>query len=166
MITLSQRSNVETLTIAFFLLFFGYFAVITAHGALGAVRIGLFHLRARWMRDRARATAAQIAALGDPAPGPAAAFDRAVELEGRPGEPWEIELRDEHGSMGRLRVSGVRVEHLDAYRGGSNSLLGYLEATLSDVRLHLPDLRALPPTVSFVRRSRQICSGGGQSVRA
>src|SRR5690348_4106258 len=63
-VTLSQRSNVETLTIAFFLLFFGYFAVITAHGAIGAVRIGLFHLRARLMRDKARAQAAKIAALG------------------------------------------------------------------------------------------------------
>jgi hypothetical protein len=132
-VTLSQRSNVETLTIAFFLLFFGYFAVITAHGAIGAVRIGLFHLRARLMRDKARAQAVKIAALGARGRGPAVAFDRALEIEGQPGEPWEVELRDEHGSMGRLRVSGVRVEHVDAYRGGSSGLLGYLEVTLAAV---------------------------------
>jgi hypothetical protein len=132
-VSLSQRSNVETLTIAFFLLFFGYFAVITAHGAIGGVRIGVFHLRARLMRDKARGAAAKIAALGGRGPGAAVAFDRALEIDGHPGEPWELELRDEYGSMGRLRVSGVRVEQLDAYRGGSNSLLGYFEATLSAV---------------------------------
>lgn len=129
-VTLSQRSNVETLTIAFLLLFFGYFAVITAHGAVGAVRIGLYHLRAGWTRDLARLEASKVAALGARGPGAAAAFDRAIEIDGRPGEPWEIELQDAHGSMGRIRVSGVRVEHLHAFRGGSNSLLGYLESRL------------------------------------
>jgi len=132
-VTLSQRSNVETLTIAFFLLFFGYFAVITAHGAIGGVRIGMFRLRARTMRDDARLEAAKIAALGERGPGSSAAFDRALEIEGHPGEPWELELRDDHGSMGRVRITGVRVEHLDAYRGGSNGLLGYLEAKLGKV---------------------------------
>ena len=132
-VTLSQRSNVETLTIAFFLLFFGYFAVITAHGALGGVRIGIYYLRARLTRDRARLEADKIAALGARGPGGAAAFDRAVEIEGKPGEPWEIAVRDDHGSMGRLRISGVRIEHLDALRGGSNSLLGYLEGKLGEI---------------------------------
>jgi hypothetical protein len=131
-VTLSQRSNVETLTIVFFLLFFGYFAVITAHGALGGVRIGLYHLRARLAHDPARIETAKIGALGARGAGPVAAFDRAIELEGKPGEPWEIELADEHGSMGRLRVSGVRIEHLDTFRDGSNTLLGYFEGKLGE----------------------------------
>jgi hypothetical protein len=95
------------------------------------VRIGMFRLRARAMGDHARLEATKIAALGERGPGPSAAFDRAIEVEGHPGEPWEIELRDDHGSMGRLRISGVRVEHLDAYRGGSNGLLGFFEAKLA-----------------------------------
>jgi hypothetical protein len=132
-VTLSQRSNVETLTIAFFLLFFGYFSVITAHGALGGVRIGIYHLRARLGRDRARVEADKAAALGPRGPGAAAAFDRAIELDGKPGEPWEIALGDGHGSLGRIRVSGVRLEHLDAFRGGSNSLLGYFEGKLAQI---------------------------------
>ena len=132
-VTLSQRSNVETLTIAFFLLFFGYFVVITAHGAVGGVRVGLFHLRALTTRDGARLEAAKIAALGSRGTGPSVAFDHAIELEGRPGEPWEIEVRDGHGSMGRLRISGVRVEHLDAYRDGSNGLLGYFERKVAEL---------------------------------
>src|ERR1041384_4692799 len=63
-VTLSQRTNVETLTIAFFLLFFGYFAVITAHGALGGVRVGIYHLRARLTRDPARIETSKVSALG------------------------------------------------------------------------------------------------------
>ncbi len=119
-VTLAQRSNVETLTIAFFLLFFGYFAVATFPGAVGAVRIAFHALGVP--RD-----------LGKPGPGPSAAFDKAVELEGRGGEPWELELRDAHGSLGRLRFDGVRVSHLDAPRGGSSSLLGFVERKLDEI---------------------------------
>src|SRR5215212_7449796 len=36
-VTLAQRSNVETLVLAFFLVFFAYIAVIGAPGALGAL---------------------------------------------------------------------------------------------------------------------------------
>jgi hypothetical protein len=132
-VTLSQRSNVETLTIAFLLLFFGYFAVITAHGAVGGVRIAAYALRAAATRDRARVEDRKLAALGARGPGAIAAFDRAIEIADRPGEPWELELRDDHGSMGRIRIAGVRVQHVDAFRGGSNSLLGYFEAKLEEL---------------------------------
>src|SRR5690349_19963968 len=50
-VTLAQRSNVETLTIAFLLVFFAYFMFITAPGALGAFRIAWFHLRRSLARD-------------------------------------------------------------------------------------------------------------------
>jgi len=132
-VTLAQRSNVETLTIAFFLLFFGYFAFLTAHGAVGALRIGWFHLRARVSRDPASIEVKKVAALGPRGPGPSAAFDQAVELEGRPGQPWEIALRDATGSMGRLRITGVRVDHLDTFRDGSNTLLAYLARKLGAI---------------------------------
>src|SRR6185295_4601067 len=71
-VTLSQRSNVETLTIAFFLLYFGYFAVVTFQGAVGGVRIAVFHLRARVQRDRRSLEARRIAALGPRGQGPSA----------------------------------------------------------------------------------------------
>jgi hypothetical protein len=116
-VTLSQRSNVETLTIAFFLLFFAYFAVVSVGGAVGAARIVLSRLGVR-------------PDLGQRHDGPSAAFDRIIEAEG--GGPWEVEVRDAHGSMGRLRVDGVRVTHLDAFRRGSNSLLGFLEQRIVD----------------------------------
>src|SRR5689334_21408908 len=44
-VTLTQRSNVETLTIAFFLVFFAYVAHLTARGAWGG-RVKVAHLDA------------------------------------------------------------------------------------------------------------------------
>jgi hypothetical protein len=132
-VTLSQRSNVETLTIAFFLLYFGYFAVVTFQGAVGGLRIAVFHLRARLQRDPGSVETRRVAALGPRGRGPSAAFDKAIELEGRPGQPVELELCDAAGSMGQLRITGVHVVHLGAFRGGSNTLLAYLERKLAAI---------------------------------
>jgi hypothetical protein len=49
-----------------------------------------------------------------------------VELEGRRGGTWEIDVRDELGSFGKLRVHGVRIQLCDTFRGGSNTVLGYV----------------------------------------
>src|SRR4030081_458230 len=46
-VTLAQRSNVETLTVLFLLVFYGYPAAVSAPGALGAARIALHALRLR-----------------------------------------------------------------------------------------------------------------------
>ena len=132
-VTLAQRSNVETLTIAFFLLFFGYFAVVTAPGAIGAAHLAWFRLRARASRDGKRVAKLRMAALGEPGRGPRAAFDMAIELASAPGTAWEIEIRDEVGSLGHLRFDGVRVAHDGAFRGGSNTLLGYVEDKLREL---------------------------------
>lgn len=121
-VTLAQRSNVETLTIAFFLVFFGYFAVVTARGALGAARVIWF-----------RITGARADAHGRRGPGPSAAFDKVIELASRPGAAWEVEIRDELGSLGTLHFDGVRISHTGAIRGGSNTLLGYVEDRLCEL---------------------------------
>lgn len=132
-VTLAQRSNIETLTIAFFLVFFAYFAIVTAPGAWGAIRIGWFAARLALARDKAAVERARMAALGTPERGAVAAFDKSIEIEQAPHASWEIEVRDEVGSMGRLRFDGVRVEQLDIPRGGSNTLLGYVEHKLGEL---------------------------------
>lgn len=132
-VTLAQRSNVETLTIAFFLVFFAYFGVVTAPGAVGAVRIAWFRLRRRVARDPREVEAKRLAALGQRRSGAAAAFDKMIEIEGKPGEAWEVEIRDEVCSLGRLRFDGVGVHHLETFRGGSNTLLGYVERKLCEL---------------------------------
>jgi len=132
-VTLAQRSNVETLTIAFFLLFFGYFAVVTAPGAIGAARIVRFRIWQWIARDAERVAKRRQAALGRRGPGASAAFDKVIELASAPGAPWDVEIRDHVGSLGHLEFDGVRVTHLGAFRGGSNTLLGYVEGRVREL---------------------------------
>jgi hypothetical protein len=131
-VTLSQRSNVETLTIAFFLLFFGYFAVVTSPGALGALRIAMLHGDERKKQARL--------ARRKRTPGAAAAFEQAIELKGKPGEPFSVELADDHGSVGRLKFTGVKIQHVDSFEDGSNALLGYVEQKIAKITGHEVDI--------------------------
>jgi hypothetical protein len=126
-ITLAQRSNVESLTVAFCIAIFAYFAFLTAPGCWGALRILLFRIHPPSTREAAKARA-----LGKPKDGYAVAFDTVVVLEGQRG-PWNLEIADGTGSLGHLRFDGVTVEHVDALRGGSSSLFGYLQTRLAEL---------------------------------
>jgi hypothetical protein len=124
-VTLAQRSNVETLTIAFCIVIFAYFAFLTAAGGWGALRILAFHLR-----PRARREAAKMHALGEPGEGSAVALDTVVALADQPGA-WELAIADDFGSLGRLRFDGVAITHVDALRGGSNTVFGFVRTRLA-----------------------------------
>jgi hypothetical protein len=126
-ITLAQRSNVEALTIAFCIAIFAYFAFLTLPGCWGALRLLGFRLLPLTSREPAK-----MRALGAPGDGHAVALDSVVTLEGQPGS-WELAVRDEFGSLGRLCFDGVTIRHRDALRGGSNTLFGFLQTRLSDL---------------------------------
>jgi hypothetical protein len=133
-VTLAQRSNVETLTIAFCIVMFAYFALLTAPGCIGALRLLAFRLRG----DR---QASMQRALGTPHQGSAVALDRVI-LVGGQDKPWQLEIRDEHGSLGRLCFEGVTIRHRDARRGGSNTVFGFLVqriAALTDSDVEIVD---------------------------
>ncbi|HEY0252043.1 MAG TPA: hypothetical protein VGC41_10975 [Kofleriaceae bacterium] len=120
-ITLAQRSNVETLTIAFCILFFAYFGLIAMSGAWGAVKVFVYRLRGEAAKQRA---------LGKPANGDAVALDTVVLLEGTDG-PWDLEIADSAGSLGVLHFDGVTICHRSAVGGGSNTMFGYIEDKLA-----------------------------------
>src|SRR4051794_16711823 len=63
---LTQRSNVETLTLAFFLLFFSYAVVLSAGGVWGALRILGFTIRFWRTTDRLVLERAKVEAVGPP----------------------------------------------------------------------------------------------------
>jgi hypothetical protein len=132
-VTLSQRSNVETLTIAFLLLFFGYIVSLSARGAWGGLRIGAYRLAARLTGDPKRIEQRKIAALGQSGKRQAVAINFLLEREGRPGEPFEVRLADAAGSVGNIRVDGARLEHRSGHREGSNELLAYFVRQVSSV---------------------------------
>ena len=133
-VTLAQRSNVETLTIAFVFVFFAYLAAISAPGALGVARLLYYELPARLGRDRDAVERRKWEALGpagqDP---PRAALNRVVELEGHPCEAFELGVADHIGRMGVLRVDGAEIMHAEARQDGSNTLLGYFVHQVGDV---------------------------------
>lgn len=122
---LAQRSNVETLILAFFLVFFGYIALISAGGALGALRIARYALEAR-LGDPVAIERRKDAALGGPGKrSPTAALNVILEQDGAPGEPFAIPVADLAGRLGEIVVDGASVAHRGARRGGSNSVLAY-----------------------------------------
>lgn len=126
LVTLSQRSNVETLTIAFILILFAYFGLISLPGAWGAVRVLWYNAPARLGRDRAAVERRKQRALKRRTDDPAAVFlNCLVRLEGHADERIVIPLHDDAGSMGRIVVDGAEVRHEEAMQTGSNTLLAY-----------------------------------------
>jgi hypothetical protein len=138
LVDLTQRSNVETLTILFFIVFFGYMAVLSLRGAWG----GAYVLAAWWgaRRDPVAAEVRKGQRLGRPAAtGPAVALNKALERADRPGQPFDIAVRDDAGEVGAIRVDGVKVRHVRCFRHGSSDLLAYFVRQVSDVRGMDPD---------------------------
>jgi hypothetical protein len=85
---LTQHSNVETLTLAFFVVLFGYIAIISAGGTLGAAHIAHYWLLTRLGHDRAAIERRKVKALGPPGEDPPlAALNVILELETRPSRP-------------------------------------------------------------------------------
>ncbi len=123
-VTLAQRSNVETLTIAFFLVFFAYIAILSSRGALGAVRLAgwgvLAMVRGRDAAEKARTRAFE---RQQPREGRSAALNVVIEREGQPFQHFAFPIADEYGHAGELRVEGARIAYRG--RGGSNNLLAY-----------------------------------------
>jgi hypothetical protein len=134
LVTLAQRSNVETLVIAFFLLFFGYLALLSSGGALGGLRI----LAGRVLR-RVGGSARVKRRRPSARSGPAVALNRALERAEHPGEPFELELIDADGPVGRIRIDGVRISHVGAPGHGSNDMLAFFVRQVADVLAIEPD---------------------------
>jgi len=126
-VTLTQRSNVETLTLAFFLVFFGYVAAISLPGAVGAVRLAGYALAGR-MAGLAAAERRKQAALArtiGSRPEPVAGLNVLLERQGWGSQPFRVAVADEFGSLGWVEVDGARVAHRQGPHGGSNDLLAY-----------------------------------------
>jgi hypothetical protein len=132
-VTLTQRSNVETLTLAFFCVFFGYLAVLSAPGARGGLRVAWYGLQGRLGQDRDALERRKMRALGQGGGGAVVNLNMIIEVEGRPGEPFELPVADRAGPMGRLRIDGSRIQHLPAHGAGSSELLAYAHLQVVDL---------------------------------
>jgi hypothetical protein len=127
-INLSQRSNVETLTLAFIIVLFAYLTIVSAPGFWGALRISYYNLPAWFGGNRGRVEARKQAALkprkGDPN---SVMLNTQVRLSGNGDCVVCIPLQDAAGPLGRIVLDGVEMRHEDALQDGSNSVFGYFE---------------------------------------
>ncbi|MFL5812130.1 MAG: hypothetical protein ACJ763_01015, partial [Bdellovibrionia bacterium] len=126
-VTLAQRSNVETLTIAFLLIFFLYLGTISTRGAVAAVRVAYYRVLALFM-DRVSIERRKVSALGKPGQNeaPAVALNYLIEREGRPNEAFELRIQDEAGEMGSISVDGALLMHRETYRDGTYSMFPFI----------------------------------------
>lgn len=126
-VSLTQHSNVETLTLAFLFIFFAYMGALSVPGAIGAARVVYYDLllpRTGLGRDEVERR--KMAALGPPnEEAPRVALNVVLEREGKPGERLEVPVADAAGPMGRIVVDGAAVAHRPDHKDGSNNLLAY-----------------------------------------
>jgi hypothetical protein len=129
-VTLTQRSNVETLTLAFLVVFFGYVATLSAPGAWGCIRLARYGLRGDWTARQRRL----LRGLGAPRGGPRVAdLNVVIESASRPDSPLEIPVGDEVARMGRLLVDGARLSYYSQFKDGSNEVLAYFEHQVGNI---------------------------------
>lgn len=123
---LAQRSNVETLTLLFLVVFSAYLAVLSTPGALGAVRLAYYLALPRLGHDRDEVERRKAAAIGrqrdDP---PCVAVNLILEREDLPRQPFALEVRDRAGPVGTLRVDGAQITHHPTLHTGSNQLIAF-----------------------------------------
>jgi hypothetical protein len=126
-VTLAQRSNVETLTVAFLLVFFLYLLTISARGAIAALQIIYYRVLSRFI-DRQALERKKVKALGQPieSDAPAVAVNFLIEREGHHNEPFEFKIEDDAGSIGSIYIDGALLVHKEAYRDGTYSIFPFI----------------------------------------
>ncbi len=127
-VTLSQRSNVETMILAVILVLFLYLIAVSLPGAWGAAKIVYYNLPAWLGQDRTAVEQRKQAALTfDQAPPDPVFLNCVVRRAGSPNEPIEIPLEDPIGSLGTLIIDGAKLWHENSPQDGSNGLFAYFE---------------------------------------
>ncbi len=121
-VTLSQRTNVETLTLLIIFVLALYYLLTTFKGFVGALRI--LWLNSPFMgEDRERRKHQAIPAGGEPK---YVCLDRAIRRQGRPDEPIRWDVADEAGKLGELELDGVRLTYYPLKQGMDDSIFEFV----------------------------------------
>lgn len=130
-ITLAQRSNIETLTLAVVFALFAYLAIVSLPGAWGALKIVRYNLPTWMGRDKKQVEARKQAAVGKRDGQPDAVYlNCLVRRQGSADAPIEVPIADEAGELGKIVIDGARVTHEQSPCRSSNSLFAYFEQRL------------------------------------
>ena len=143
LITLSQRSNVETLTLVFIIVLFAYLALLSLPGFWGALRIAFLNAPRWFGKDLNEVERRKQAALGRHTGEPDTVFlNCRLASDDAPDEPLTFPLEDDAGSLGLVVIDGAKLTRVEATRGGSNSIFAYVEQRLSQlVKQRISDAR-------------------------
>ncbi|MFL5734163.1 MAG: hypothetical protein ACJ78Q_13310 [Chloroflexia bacterium] len=143
-ITLTQRSNVETLILAVIVVLAFYYLVTSFKGFIGALR--MLWLNSPAVFDSSRKSKERVeyrkhTALKTGGESQYVCLDRAIRLRGQPGRQITWELGDEAGKLGELVIDGVKATYYPLKDGMSNSLFEFL-ANQIDEAIKKQDLDA------------------------
>jgi|FLYL01.1.fsa_nt_gi hypothetical protein len=134
-VTLSQRSNVETLVLLFFIIFYAYIALITAPGARGGLLVLFFELMRALGQEGTAIERRKQRALGSAPPGSRleVALSALISEEGRPFEPVEIRVADAAGPVGLFHIDGAWASFEPEHPRTSNNVFAYLEEHINNI---------------------------------
>lgn len=134
-VTLSQRSNIETLTLAIILVLAIYYILTTFRGFVGAIRILVLNAGDRNREDR------KHRALHPGNQSKFVTFDQEIRLEGKPEQPLQWEVADDAGKLGDLEIEGVKVTYYPQKDGLSDTFFEFVADQIEDA-LQKRDLEA------------------------
>jgi hypothetical protein len=150
-ITLSQRSNVETLTLAIIFVLALYYLITTFRGFVGSLRIVWYNAPAALSRDekaRERAEMRKHQAIPTKGQSKYACFDRVVRLREDHNEPIKLQVADEAGKLGELVIEGVRATYYPIKDGMNDSIFEFLADQIEN-QMQKHDLDAKLQVVRF-----------------
>ena len=134
-VTLSQRSNIETLTLAIVLVLAVYYVATTFSGFVGAIRMLVLNAGDRNREDR------KHRAMRPGRESKYVTFDQEIRLQGKPDQNLTWEVGDEAGKLGDLEIDGVKVTFYPQKDGISDTFFEFFADQIEDA-LKKRDLEA------------------------
>lgn len=135
LITLAQRSNIETLVFAIIFVLAVYYLASTFRGFIGALRIIRYNLPK--LRAKERKAVEEIErkkhdALKKGTEQKSAYFDQAVRLKGHHDQTIHWEVGDNSGKLGDLELSGVQILYKPVKDGMNAALFEFVGDQIED----------------------------------
>jgi hypothetical protein len=125
LVTLTQRSNIETLTLLFFMAFYVYFALLSWRGALGACWLLWYgviaSIKGEDAAERRKADHMSCAKARH-----SVALNMLIERDDVGAHGFELRVGDATGELGVLEIDGARMTFHANYKGSSSELFIYV----------------------------------------
>lgn len=128
-VALSQRSNVETLTIAIIFVLALYYLATTWKGFVGGLRMGWLNAPKLFNRGQEAQEGVERhkhSALKTGGQSKYVCLDQAVRLRGKPQDSIKWQIGDAAGKLGDLVLDGVRITYYPIKEGMNNSLFEFV----------------------------------------